>query len=173
MGYPRDLQDYEDHELVRELERRVSVRRQKLCDYCGRSPEETPCRYPNRHYRRQSEIHFPGPEPLSFETFHLANRSRQQRWPGADRFVATDLSNEMAGEVGEACNVVKKLRRAELGVVGNSEEVPDLLGMLADELGDVITTADLLANHFDIDLGAAAAAKFNKVSAKHGFPERL
>lgn len=37
----------------------------------------------------------------------------------------------------------------------------------------VFTTVDRLADHFDIDLGAAVVAKFNATSEKFGFPERL
>lgn len=73
--------------------------------------------------------------------------------------------NAMAGECGEACNVVKKIDR--------DGDTPELRAMLAEELADLITYADLLAARFDIDLGAAVVAKFNKVSEKRGCDIRL
>jgi NTP pyrophosphatase (non-canonical NTP hydrolase) len=44
---------------------------------------------------------------------------------------------------------------------------------LAEELADVYTYLDLLATKADIDLPAAIVAKFNKVSRRQGFPDRL
>jgi NTP pyrophosphatase (non-canonical NTP hydrolase) len=73
--------------------------------------------------------------------------------------------NAMAGECGEACNVVKKIDRD-----GWSEE---LQSKLAKELADVVTYADLLAARFGIDLGKAVAMKFNEVSERVGSELRL
>lgn len=102
--------------------------------------------------------------------------SRRDRWhtPDTEPWTGADWSNAMCGEAGEAANVVKKLRRIETGT--GSPDGPtefELLGMLADELGDVIAYADLLAQHYDIDLRAAIARKFNAVSIREGFPERI
>jgi NTP pyrophosphatase (non-canonical NTP hydrolase) len=80
----------------------------------------------------------------------------------------------MAGEAGETCNVVKKLRRAECGMRGVLDADPaGLLARLADELADTVTYADLLATYYGIDLAAAIASKFNRVSELQGFPEQL
>lgn len=73
--------------------------------------------------------------------------------------------NAMAGECGEACNVVKKIDRD-----GWSEE---LQLKLAKELADVVTYADLLAARYGIDLGHAVATKFNEVSERVGSELRL
>lgn len=66
--------------------------------------------------------------------------------------------NAMAGEVGEACNVIKKIDRD-----GMTEQ---RLKDLADELADVITYADLLAARYGIDLEKAIIDKFNAVSIR-------
>lgn len=66
--------------------------------------------------------------------------------------------NAMAGECGEACNVVKKIDRDGL--------TDQLLQDLAYELADLVTYADLLAARFGIDLGAAITEKFNIVSLR-------
>ena len=114
--------------------------------------------------------------PLTFAALREQNVSRKVRWHGeADEWSGADWSNAMAGECGEACNVVKKLRRHEThtGTAYNTPDVDVLMEALAEELADVVTYADLLAHKYGIDLGAAVAAKFNRVSAAQDFPERL
>lgn len=82
------------------------------------------------------------------------------------------LLARLAAANGHAGNTVKKLRRHETGL-------PDVLSVeqlredLADEIGDVVAYADLLAAHFGFDLGDCVAGKFNRVSEREGFPERL
>jgi NTP pyrophosphatase (non-canonical NTP hydrolase) len=77
----------------------------------------------------------------------------------------------MAGEVGEACNVVKKIRRIENGT--NTAKDPQTFDacriMLADELADTIIYADLLAARLGIDLGEAVRNKFNEVSRRMNY----
>ncbi len=127
---------------------------------------------------------------ITFAELRAANLCRRGRWHGPDTepWTGADWSNAMLGEVGEvaevfalfvaraglAGNVVKKLRRHETGTASTAELSPaQLLGSLADELADVVTYADILACHYGIDLGAAVAAKFNRVSERHGYPDRL
>jgi len=69
-----------------------------------------------------------------------------------------DWSNAMAGEVGEVCNLTKKMLRGEK--IGKDE--------IADEIADVIIYADLLAARLTIDLEEAIIKKFNIVSKKRG-----
>lgn len=73
--------------------------------------------------------------------------------------------NAMAGECGEACNVVKKIDRDGL--------TDERVAALAKELADVVTYADLLAARYGIDLGHVIAAKFNEVSERVGSELRL
>lgn len=75
----------------------------------------------------------------------------------------TDWACAMAGECGEACNLIKKLRRGDS--VMTSE--------IADELADLVTYVDLLAEKLGIDLGEAIRSKFNVVSARWECPIRL
>lgn len=113
---------------------------------------------------------------LSFAELRRQNVSRRDRWhDGADDWTGADWSNAMAGEAGEACNIVKKIRRWETGA-GTGYNTPGmefLVPALAEELADVVTYCDLLADKFDIDLGRAVAEKFNRVSEAQDFPERL
>ena len=116
---------------------------------------------------------------LTFKRHAEINKQRATRWhPGFPNDDATwsgaDWSNAMAGEAGEACNVVKKLRRAELGLRGRLDPNPTtLVNRLAEELADTITYADLVATYYGIDLAEAITQKFNAVSSLQGFPERL
>lgn len=114
---------------------------------------------------------------LTFATFAEANRTRCRRWhgPNSERWTGADWSNAMCGEAGEAANVVKKLRRYETGADLGPLDPPqaDLVPMLADEIADVVAYVFLLADHYDIDVAQATAAKFNRVSERQGFPERV
>lgn len=76
---------------------------------------------------------------------------------------------ELAGEVGEALNIVKKLERTRMGLKGSQGSLNDL----AEELADVLICLDLLASEYDIDLEKATIDKFNKTSDKLNIPVRL
>lgn len=98
-----------------------------------------------------------------------ANLARQAAWCPDE---VPDLSfrgNELAGETGEACNVIKKLERERLGWRGSRATK----AQLAEELADVVICADLAAISAGIDLEQAVRDKFNATSAKNGFPHRL
>ncbi len=116
---------------------------------------------------------------LTFRTFSETNTARCSRWhpgfPGGDDWTGADWSNAMQGEAGEAGNVVKKLRRLETGMTSArpGPTYEELRDQLADELGDVIAYADLLATYYGLDLASCVAAKFNAVSRREGFPERV
>jgi len=70
-----------------------------------------------------------------------ANVARQAEWAGNVELSLVYKGNELAGEVGEACNVVKKLERERLGIAGSRDTVEHL----AEELADVVICADLIA----------------------------
>ena len=81
----------------------------------------------------------------------------------------SDWAVAMAGECGEACNIVKKLNRNRDGIRGNTENPMDLRVMLAEEIADTVTYAFLLADKLKIDMEEALREKFNKVSRKNNF----
>lgn len=69
---------------------------------------------------------------------------------------------------------MKKLRRHETGTAGERDgTIGDLIEALGYELADTIAYAALVADHYCIDLPDAIAAKFNMISEREGFPERL
>ncbi|HEX3988177.1 MAG TPA: hypothetical protein VHZ30_02020 [Verrucomicrobiae bacterium] len=87
----------------------------------------------------------------------------------------TDWACALAGETGEACNFVKKLRRldgSDLDFIA-SEQRAELRLNIGKELADVVIYADLLAARLDLDLGDFVRAKFNEISARMGSVRRL
>lgn len=61
MSYPRDLDDYTDLELHKELVRRIEARARGECDYCRQwAAGAPPCRYPWRHRLAASPAIIPG-----------------------------------------------------------------------------------------------------------------
>jgi len=104
------------------------------------------------------------------------NRVRCNRWhSGGEEWSAADWSNALAGETGELCNVIKKIRRHETHTVQyyNTPPVENLIEDLKDEIADVFLYLDLVAYHFGLDLEQCIIPKFNAVSEAQGFPERL
>lgn len=83
----------------------------------------------------------------SFEACHLT-------WS------VNDWMTAIAGEVGEAANIAKKMRRGD--------PPPDAEAQLAKELADVVLYCDLLMTKLGRDLGTEVVAKFNEVSRRIG-----
>lgn len=102
-------------------------------------------------------------------TLRSANAARQAEWGKDDRLTAAYRGNELAGEVGEACNIIKKLERERLGIRGSRATVEQL----AEELADVVICVDLIAMFYGLDLDEAIARKFNATSEKVGLATRL
>lgn len=114
---------------------------------------------------------------MDFEALRGMNRARVERWhPGfpEDAWTGADWSNAMQGEAGETGNIVKKLRRRELGVQ-DAVNIPveELLEKLATEIGDTAVYLDLLAQFYGLTLEECIVGTFNRVSIREGFPERL
>jgi hypothetical protein len=126
------------------------------------------------------------------------NAQRCHRWhpPESEPWSLADWSNAMCGEAGEAANMVKKLRRIETGTDVGPWSIPHstVAGRVVDldrgqqsrilakgiglELADVVIYADLLAQQLTrayggYSLSELVVTKFNAVSHREGFPERL
>lgn len=94
---------------------------------------------------------------LSFAKLREVNSARCSKDIRAlDSWTPLEWGGALAGETGELCNFLKKMRRGEK--IDKKE--------LAHELADIITYADLLAATLDIDLGEAVKEKFNIVSKR-------
>lgn len=110
---------------------------------------------------------------LRFSDLRHANEARQEFWGGADNWTLADWSNAAAGEVGEACNVVKKIRRVELGTTGNKETLDAYWPKLCAEIGDAVIYLDILAKKAGATLEQCVAGAFNGKSEELNMPVRL
>lgn len=118
-----------------------------------------------------------GSNGLSFRTLRAANRERLPHFKNRHGVLAHDKADgsdwtpaqwlqAVVGELGEYANVRKKFERGDLTAAEFTE-------LAADELADVQTYLDILAAQLGIDLGAATADKFNRVSRRVGSPIRI
>lgn len=113
---------------------------------------------------------------LTFDRVSNINSIRCNRWhqDAKEQWTAADWMTALVGELGEAANVLKKLRRYSSGTLGQFDPEPEeLQKMVSEELADVYLYLDLLCRHIGVDLPAAVVQKFNETSARYGFPERL
>lgn len=105
-----------------------------------------------------------------YNSLTAANIARQKEWDtGTEPLSLSFKGNELAGETGELCNVLKKLERERLGIPGSRDTVEHA----AEEMADVIICVDLIATHLGVDLWEAVAKKFNATSEKNGMKTRL
>jgi NTP pyrophosphatase (non-canonical NTP hydrolase) len=93
-----------------------------------------------------------------------ANETRQKEWDPNNNITIEYRGNELAGEVGEACNLIKKLARERLGLRGTRTNNYEL----AKELADIIICVDLIAMQLGFELNYAIKQKFNETSSKYG-----
>lgn len=110
---------------------------------------------------------------VSLEMLQLINKERAEEWPGNENITLEFRGLELAGEAGELCNVIKKLARVRLEIVGTTEGEGRLSEMVSDEIGDVVICATLIANHLNLSLEECVVNKFNKTSLKHDLKARL
>lgn len=106
---------------------------------------------------------------MIYDTLGEANAARQRLWDPDSRMTSIFHALELAGEVGETLNIMKKLERERLGLMGSRSSRVDL----ADELADIAIVLDLLASRCGVDLASAIRRKFNETSRKNGFPVEL
>ena len=92
------------------------------------------------------------------------NQDRMKEWDPGNEITLAYAGNELAGEVGEACNIIKKLERERLGLRGSRATKHELV----QELADIIICVDLIAIQLNVDLSTAVEEKFNQTSAKYG-----
>lgn len=110
---------------------------------------------------------------LTFDEFRAANVARCLKWhpAGINSWSPSDWLTAVTGELGELASLLKMQNRERDGLPGN--KFSPTRKQIADELADVLTYLDLLAAAMGVNLGAAAVEKFNEVSERVGFPDRL
>jgi NTP pyrophosphatase (non-canonical NTP hydrolase) len=110
---------------------------------------------------------------LTFDAFRKANVTRCLKWhpAGINSWSTSDWITALVGEVGELASLIKMRNRERDGLPGNKFSPTER--EIADELADVFAYLDMLAASLGVDLGRAAALKFNEVSERVGFPDRI
>jgi NTP pyrophosphatase (non-canonical NTP hydrolase) len=106
-------------------------------------------------------------DKLTFSELREANLTRCSGYfHPIDAWSPTDWATALAGECGEACNEVKKLRRLECGFQNEKRKEEEIIDAIGKELADTIIYADLLAARLKLDLAEYVRNKFNEVSAR-------
>lgn len=107
---------------------------------------------------------------MTFAEFAAANRKRCEAPDGFGRKVGPESSMPMTLGLGEeAGEVLGKVRALLEFSKRKKATVQDVL----DEIADVVSYADLLAQCMGSTLEAALIAKWNRVSERCGSPERI
>lgn len=114
---------------------------------------------------------------LSFDYLRARNVARcETAFHPLDVWSGLEWAGAAAGELGEAANLTKKLRRVELGGGQFSKAGPDseiTTEQIGRELADTVIYLDLWAARLGIDLGDAVVAAFNNKSHEIGSPITL
>lgn len=82
------------------------------------------------------------------EKLRAMNIKRQAQWPGGNNIDEGFRAVELAGETGELCNLIKKMIRLKRGIKGTKEDYSVLVGMIEEEIGDVMVCLDLVGMQF-------------------------
>lgn len=106
---------------------------------------------------------------MELDTLRIANINRNKEFAKDISFSLSFIGNELAGETGELCNLIKKMERAYLK--GNS--CPVTKQELIDEIADVLICLDLLAMDLRIDISNAVVEKFNRKSDEWNLKTKL
>jgi NTP pyrophosphatase (non-canonical NTP hydrolase) len=104
-----------------------------------------------------------------YRSLAQAVKARQAEWDPDGKISLLYCALELAGEVGELANDVKKLEREQLGLPGSRSTHKAVL----DELADVHICPHLVANKLGVDLEEITRAKFNETSTRLNLSTRL
>lgn len=116
---------------------------------------------------------------LTFDRLREVNVKRDSEsrfYNSYQPWTLSDWTNALAGEVGEACNITKKMSR--MYPAGEYKLTPEqldinMLAELSKEIADVVLYADLLASKIGVRLSDIITAKFNEVSDRIGSEVKL
>lgn len=107
------------------------------------------------------------------------HRQRNKLWhAGSEPWTLADWSNAAAGEMGEVCNVIKKIRRLQTGMKGaqlrnQGTDTSELVDKVKGEIGGLIIYLLSLCDALQIDMTDAIRDEFNKVSDEQGFDVKI
>lgn len=121
---------------------------------------------------------------MTFDQLRRVNLTRALKWhpEGLSSWSFGDWYAALAGELGELNaellkmgDTIKKLNRLRDNIHSKNAggDFEALQQKAKDEIGDVATYLDLLATRLGFDLEDCIRDKFNKISEREGFPDRL
>ena len=107
--------------------------------------------------------------------FSATNLERCNEWHSIHDWSPMEWGAATAGELGELCNVLKKIKRYDMEIQQNatSESRDQLVSMAMDEIADTLCYLDLVASSLGIDISQAVVSKFNRISDREGLPQRI
>lgn len=110
---------------------------------------------------------------LTFDQFRKANVARASKWhpQGIESWSPCDWLAAVTGELVELASLIKMRNRERDHLAGNKFHPTD--EMIAKEIADVFTYLDLMAASLGIDMADCIVSKFNEVSERLGFPDRI
>lgn len=91
---------------------------------------------------------------------------RQEYWDKDNQLDYMFFCLEFIGEAGELANLIKKLKREQLGLNGSRTNNKEIM----NEVADCLITLVNLTNSLGIDLKSATTNKFNETSKKMNIP---
>ena len=93
----------------------------------------------------------------------IANAQRDEKvFHHFGKWQPVDWSNAIAGEVGELCNLVKKMKRLNIEADGLVKQTD-----LENEVADILIYLDIFCQTQGIDIRIATVRKFNAVSLRY------
>lgn len=114
---------------------------------------------------------------MHMKYFSIVNLARCNVWHplGIGSWSLSDWAVATVGEVGEACNNIKKMNRIRDGLIGNKpgETNETLRVKLRSELADAYIYLDLLAQAAGESLEDCVIEKFNEVNMRNNLPFML
>lgn len=112
---------------------------------------------------------------LDFKKFSEVNANRAvEGFKTYKNVPITYWTTALSGEMGELCNMVKKMERVAHGGIdgGSSYTAKDITPeMLKEEIGGIGIYLDLLSTLLGISLEEAIVDTFNSKSEKYGFKQ--
>lgn len=119
-------------------------------------------------------------KPLTFKRLRKANVTRcEKHFHPLDSWSNAEWACALAGEVGELCNFIKKLKRLESKNFQKTKAYKDQVSAellrqeCGKEIGDIQAYLDLIAARMGFELDKVTSKKFNEVSKRVGSKIKL
>lgn len=105
---------------------------------------------------------------LNIQLFTQLNRKRcEESFHSIDAWSAPEWGCALAGEVGELCNILKKIHRGDYDALG-IEIKEKIKEDCKKEIGDIFAYLNLISIKLGINMEDAVIDKFNEVSDRVG-----